>query len=436
MFTYDALQAQDPDVYKTLIGEMRREQNGIELIASENYVSFPVLEALGSPFTNKYSEGYPGRRYYGGQEFTDQVENIAIDRAKTIFRCDHANVQPSSGAGANIAAYMAWMEPGDTILGMDLSHGGHLTHGSPVTHMAKLFKFVRYKMKDIETGEIDYDQMREIAKLEKPKIILAGFTAYPRELDYTKFKSIADDVGALAMADMAHIAGLIAGGVLKNPFDAGFQMMTTTTHKTLRGPRGAMILTKGTVGNPLKAPEKTIDNLPTLVDRSVFPGLQGGPHMHQTAAIAVALGEAMKPEFQQYAKQVLLNAKRMAETLMKAGVKLVTNGTDNHLMVIDCVKSWDLPGKDVEQLLDHVGITASKSPVPDDTRPPYSPSGLRLGSPAMTTRGMKEADTEQLVGFMLKAIEKRTDDSALKQLHDEVITFCRRFPLPGITANA
>ncbi|MBI5155861.1 serine hydroxymethyltransferase [Candidatus Peregrinibacteria bacterium] len=435
MFTYSELQAQDPDVYKTLIGEMQREQNGIELIASENYVSAPVLEALGSAFTNKYSEGYPGRRYYGGQEFTDQVENLAIDRAKKIFRCDHANVQPSSGAAANVAAYFAWMEPGDAILGMDLTHGGHLTHGAPVSHMSKLFRFVRYKMKDIETGEIDYDQMREVAKAEKPKIILAGFSAYPRELDYAKFKSIADDVGAIAMADMAHIAGLIAAGVLKNPFDFGFHMMTTTTHKTLRGPRGAMIMTKGTVGNPLKAPEKTIDNLPTLVDRSVFPGLQGGPHMHQTAAIAVALGEAIKPEFKEYAKQVLLNAKRMAETLMKAGVKLVTNGTDNHLMVIDCVKSWDLPGKDVEQLLDRVGITASKSTVPDDSRPPYSPSGLRIGSPAMTTRGMKEADTELLVGFMLKALEKRADDSALKSLHDEVIAFCRRFPVPGIAAE-
>lgn len=430
---YTALQAADPDVFATVKGEMRREQNGVELIASENYVSAAVLEALGSPFTNKYSEGYPGKRYYGGQEFTDKVETLAIERAKKIFRCDHANVQPSSGAGANVAAYFAWMEPGDTILGMDLSHGGHLTHGSPVTHMAKLFKFVRYKMKDVETGEIDYDQMREVAKKEKPKIILAGFTAYPRELDYAAFKSIADEVGAIAMADMAHIAGLIAAGVLKNPFDAGFQMMTTTTHKTLRGPRGAMILTKGTVSNPLKAPEKTLENLPTLVDRSVFPGLQGGPHMHQTAAIAVALGEAMQPSFKEYGKQVLLNAKRMSEKLMAGGCKLVTNGTDNHLMVVDCMKSWNMPGKEAEELFDRIGITASKSPIPDDSRPPYSPSGLRLGTPAMTTRGMKEPDTQQLVAFMFAAMEKRADESALKNLHDEVIAFCRQFPVPGIS---
>ncbi len=430
---YTSLQAGDPDVFATVVGEMKREQQGVELIASENYVSAAVLEALGSPFTNKYSEGYPGKRYYGGQEFTDKVENLAIDRAKKIFRCDHANVQPSSGAGANVAAYFAWMEPGDTILGMDLSHGGHLTHGAPVSHMSKIFKFVRYKMKDIETGEIDYDQMREVAKKEKPKIILAGFSAYPRELDYTAFKSIADEVGAIAMADMAHIAGLIAADVLKNPFDAGFQMMTTTTHKTLRGPRGAMILTRGTVGNPLKAPEKTMENLPTLVDRSIFPGLQGGPHMHQTAAIAVALGEAMQPAFKDYAKQILKNAKSMAKKFMENGCKLVTNGTDNHLMIVDCITSWNLPGKEAEELFDRIGITASKSTIPDDPRPPYSPSGLRLGSPAMTTRGMKEADTEKLVEFMLKAVEKRSDESALKKLHDEVISFCTRFPVPGIS---
>ncbi len=431
---YTALQASDPAVFATVAGEMQREKNGVELIASENYVSASVLEALGSPFTNKYSEGYPGKRYYGGQEFTDQVELLAIDRAKKLFRCDHANVQPSSGAGANVAAYFAWMEPGDTILGMDLSHGGHLTHGAPVSHMSKLFKFVRYKMKDIETGEIDYDEMREVAKREKPKIILAGFSAYPRELDYAAFKSIADEVGAIAMADMAHIAGLIAAGVLKNPFDAGFQMMTTTTHKTLRGPRGAMIMTKGIVGNPLKAPEKKVENLPTLVDRSIFPGLQGGPHMHQTAAIAVALGEAMQPAFKVYATQILKNAKCMAKKLMDNGCRLVTNGTDNHMMVVDCVTSWNLPGKEVEELFDRVGITASKSTIPDDPRPPYSPSGLRLGTPAMTTRGLKEVDTEKLVEFMFAAIEKRADESALKKLHQEVTAFCTQFPVPGIAA--
>ncbi|MBI1813124.1 serine hydroxymethyltransferase [Candidatus Peregrinibacteria bacterium] len=432
---YTSLQRTDPDVYATVKGEMRREQEGVELIASENYVSASILEALGSPFTNKYSEGYPGKRYYGGQQFTDAVETLAIERAKAIFRCDHANVQPASGAEANVAAYLAWLEPGDAILGMDLSHGGHLTHGSPVTHMARIFRFVRYKMKDIETGALDYDQMRETAKKEKPKIILAGFTAYPRELDYAAFKSIADEVGAVAMADMAHISGLIAAGVLKNPFDFGFHVMTTTTHKTLRGPRGAMILSKGTVGNPLRAPEKTIANLPTLLDRSVFPGLQGGPHMHQTAAIAVALGEATQPSFKEYARQILKNAKRMARGLMEGGCKLVTNGTDNHLMIVNCVQSFNLNGKEVENLFDRIGITASKSPVPDDTNPPFSPSGLRLGTPAVTTRGMKEPEMDFLVASMLRAIEKRSDEAELEKLHAEVKEFCLKYPVPGIAAS-
>lgn len=411
---------------------MRRQREGVELIASENYVSPAVLEALGSVFTNKYSEGYPGRRYYAGQEFTDIVETLAIERAKAIFKCDHANVQALSGAAANVATYFAWLEPGDCILGMDLSHGGHLTHGSPVTYMTKIFRFVTYKMADIETGRIDYDAMRETAKKEKPKIILAGFSAYPRELDYKIIKSIADEVGAVAMADMAHIAGLIAGGVLRNPFDDGFNIMTTTTHKTLRGPRGALIMSKGTVGNPLKAPEKTIENLPTLIDRSVFPGFQGGPHMHQTAAIAVALGEASTDSYKAYAGQILKNAKAMAAFLMKNGAKLVTNGTDNHLMVVDCMKSWNVSGKEVDDALDKVGITASKSTIPDDPLPPYKPSGLRLGTPAITTRGMKEGDMEILGKFMLRAIEKRTDEAGLAAIHEEVKAFCLQFPVPSL----
>jgi glycine hydroxymethyltransferase len=341
-------------------------------------------------------------------------------------------VQPLSGAPANIAVYFAWLEPGDTVLGMDLTHGGHLTHGSPVTYMAKLYNFVRYGMKDVETGEIDYDQLRATAKKERPKIILAGFSAYPRELDYTIIKSIADEVGAVAMADMAHIAGLIAAGLLKNPLQAGFHVMTTTTHKTLRGPRGAMILSKGTVGNPLKAPEKTIENLPTLIDRSVFPGFQGGPHMNTIAAIAVALGEAQRSEYKVYARQVLANAKRMAEQLMASGAKLVTNGTDNHMLVVDCIKSWNLDGKTIEALFDRVGITASKSTIPDDPNPPYKPSGLRLGTPAMTTRGMKEAEIDQLVNYMLQSIKVKDDETALNNLHAEVKTFCQQFPVPGI----
>ncbi|HEV7951775.1 MAG TPA: serine hydroxymethyltransferase, partial [Candidatus Saccharimonadales bacterium] len=275
---------QDTQIEDLIVGERQRQRDGLELIPSENYVSSDVLKALGSELTNKYSEGYPGRRYYGGQEFTDQIEQLAIDRAKKLFGADHANVQPHSGAPANEAVYSAWLEPGDTVLAMDLSHGGHLTHGAPVTRSAQLYNFVRYKMKNIETGEIDYDEVRAIALEHKPKIILAGFSAYPRELDYEKFASIGNEVGALLMADMAHIAGLIAGGVAKNPFDYGFHVITTTTHKTLRGPRGGMILSKGVVGNPLKAPEKIIENIPTLIDRAVFPGMQGGPHMHSIAA--------------------------------------------------------------------------------------------------------------------------------------------------------
>jgi len=297
--------------------------------------------------------------------------------------------------------------------------------------MAKLFTFVRYGMKNTETGEIDYDALRQIAKTKQPKIILAGFSAYPRELDYAAIKSIADEVGAVAMADMAHIAGLIAAGELRNPLDAGFHVMTTTTHKTLRGPRGALILSKGTVSNPLKAPEKTIENLPTLIDRSVFPGFQGGPHMNRTAAIAVALGEASTAEYKAYAKQVLRNAKRMAQRLMEEGVTLVTGGTDNHLMVVDCVRSWSLDGKAVESLLDQIGITASKSTIPDDPNPPYKPSGLRLGTPAMTTRGMVEADVDQLVAYILKAIDARENEQALAALRGEVRAFCQQFPVPG-----
>ena len=426
------LKKEDLKIYNLIKGEEKRQKNGMELIASENYVSPAVLEALGTVFTNKYSEGYPGKRYYGGQEFTDQVETLAIERAKKLFKSDHANVQPLSGAPANVAAYFAWLEPGDTVIGMDLTHGGHLTHGSPVTYMSKLFRFVRYKMKDIETGEIDYDELRKTAKKEKPKIILAGFSAYPREYDYAKFKSIADEVGAIAMADIAHIAGLIAAGVLKNPFDYGFQLVTTTTHKTLRGPRGGMILTKGTVGNPLKAVEKTIDNLPTLVDRAMFPGFQGGPHMNNIAAKAVAFGEALRPSFKTYAKQIVKNSQAMADELMKQGSKLVTNGTDNHLMVMDCVKSFNTSGKDIEKALDVVGITASKSTIPDDPMPPYSPSGLRLGTPAMTTRGIKEKDARKIAKWIVAVGNNHKNPKEMKKIAKEVKEFCLSFPVPGI----
>jgi len=429
---YQTIKNQDPKLYEIIKGEEDRQKHGMELIASENYVSPAVLEALGSIMTNKYSEGYPGKRYYGGQDFTDQVEQMAIDRAKALFKSDHANVQPLSGAPANIAVYFAWLEPGDTVLGMDLTHGGHLTHGSPVTYMAKLFNFIRYKIKDLETGEIDYDELAKTAKEHKPKIILAGFSAYPREIDYAKMKAIADDVGAIAMMDMAHIAGLIAAGLLKNPFDYGFQVVTTTTHKTLRGPRGGMILSKGKVSNPLKAVEKTVENLPTLIDRSVFPGFQGGPHMHQIAALAVALGEAQKPEFKVYAQQILNNAKAMAKSLIDLECKLVTNGTDNHMMIVDCQKSFGINGKQTQEIWDQIGISASKSTIPDDTLPPYAPSGVRLGTPAMTTRGMKEKEIEKTVELMVKAIKVKDQPSEISALKKQVEELCQGFPVPGI----
>jgi glycine hydroxymethyltransferase len=398
---------------------MRRQRDGVEMIASENYVSPAVLETMGTVFNNKYSEGYPGRRYYGGQEFTDVIETLAIDRAKQLFDAGHANVQPHAGAPANVAVYFALLEPGDTVLGMDLSHGGHLTHGHPVTYMTKIFRFVRYKMKDAETGEIDYDEMRRTALEVKPKILLAGFSAYPRELDYAKMQAIANEVGAVTMADMAHIAGLIAGKQLRNPFADGFDIITTTTHKTLRGPRGGMILTREA-------------ELGKKIDKAVFPGFQGGPIMQMIAAKAVAFGEALKPEFQKYARQVIVNAARLADALMRSGAKLVTNGTSNHLMLVDCVTSWGIGGGEAERTLDRVNITLNKNMIPDDQRKPLDPSGIRLGTPAITTRGMKEPEMDQLAAFILQAIEQRNDDAALEKLKTEVTEFCRKFPVPGI----
>lgn len=422
---------QDTVIAKLIKAEEKRQRQGLELIPSENYVSRDVLTAMGSVFTNKYSEGYPGKRYYGGQENTDQVEQLAIDRAKELFNCDHANVQPHSGAQANEAVYHAWLEPGDTVLAMDLSHGGHLTHGHPVTILAKQYNFVRYGMKNIETGEIDYDQLREMALKHKPKIILAGFSAYPRELDYAKFAEIGNEVGAMLMADMAHIAGLIAGKVAKNPFDYGFHVITTTTHKTLRGPRGGMILSKGIVSNPLKKVEKTLENLPTLIDRTVFPGVQGGPHEHIIAAKAVAFGEALKPEFHDYAKQILLNAKRLSEELLMRGFSLITGGTDNHLMLADVYKAFEVNGKEAEEALDKVGLTLNKNAVANDPLPPFSPSGIRLGTPAITTRGLKEDDMTKIADWMKQAIEARDDNKTLEKLRQEVEDFALKFPLPS-----
>lgn len=396
---------QDEAVHALIEAEKQRQQANIELIPSENYVSAQVLEALGSVFTNKYSEGYPSRRYYGGQENTDQLETLAIERAKQLFGADHANVQPHSGAQANEAVYYAWLEPGDTVLAMDLSHGGHLTHGAAVTRSANIYNFIRYGMKDVATGEIDYDHLRELAIEHKPKIILAGFSAYPRELDYEKFAAIGNEIGALLVADMSHIAGLIAGGVAKNPFDYGFHVITTTTHKTLRGPRGGLILSRGIVGNPLKKPEKTIENIPTLIDRAVFPGTQGGPHMHVIAAKAVAFYEALRPDFITYAQQVVKNAAAMADELTKAGFVLVTGGTSNHLLLADVYKSHGIDGKEAQERLEKAGITLNANAVPDDPLPPFRPSGIRMGTPAMTTKGMDETQARQVAQKIIAVLQ-------------------------------
>ncbi len=426
---YPHIENEDAEVFAAIEGEDRRQAKGLELIPSENYVSQAVREAMASTFTNKYSEGYPGKRYYGGQEFTDQIETLAIERAKALFGADHANVQPLGGAAANIAAYFAWLEPGDTILGMDLAHGGHLTHGSPVTYMAKLFNFVRYGMKDPDTGEIDYDEMLKAAKETRPKIVLAGFSGYPRELDWERIANIAREVDAVAMADVAHVAGLIAGGAAKNPFDYGFQIMTTTTHKTLRGPRGAMILSKGTVSSPLKAPEKTVENLPTLIDRSVFPGFQGGPHMHQIAAKAVALREAGTPGFKAYAHQVVANAKAMAEIFTEGGVRLITGGTDNHLLLADVFGSLGISGGEAETLRDRAGITLNKNSIANDTRKPFDPSGIRFGTPAMTTRGFKETEVREVATLMLEVLRSR-DDASVERAGKRVKELAEAHPVP------
>ncbi|HEX3082041.1 MAG TPA: serine hydroxymethyltransferase [Candidatus Saccharimonadia bacterium] len=423
----------DKAIEELIIAEEKRQREGLELIPSENYVSRDVLTAMGSIFTNKYSEGYPGKRYYGGQENTDQLEQIAIDRAKQLFKADHANVQPHSGAPANEAVYYAWLEPGDTVLAMDLSHGGHLTHGNPMTRSAHLYNFVPYKMKDPATGEIDYDELRRLALEHKPKLILAGFSAYPRELDYAKFAEIGRAVGdqCLLMADMAHIAGLIAAGIAKNPFDYGFHVITTTTHKTLRGPRGGLILSKGVVSTPLKKPEKTLENIPTLIDRAIFPGTQGGPHEHIIAAKAVAFREALQPEFKAYAKQIVKNAAALADALQKRGFQLVTGGTSNHLILADVYKSFGLDGGVVETVLDKIGLTLNKNSVANDPLPPFRPSGIRLGTPAITTRGMIESDMEQIAEWMKQAVDHREDEAQLQKLRDAVRKFALKYPLPS-----
>lgn len=415
---YPFIKKQDSQVYKALLGEEQRQAEGLELIPSENYVSKAVREANSSNFTNKYSEGYPGKRYYGGQKYTDMVEDIARDRAKKLFNAKYANVQPHAGAPANVGMYFALLNPGDTVLGMDLSHGGHLTHGHPVTYLTKIFKFVRYKMKNPNTGEIDYDEMREVARREKPKILLGGYSAYPRELDYKIMADIAHEVGALAVMDAAHIAGLIAGKAMKNPFDYGFDLITTTTHKTLRGPRGGMILTRDN------------DEIGKKIDKSIFPGLQGGPLMHAIAAKAVCFGEALKPAFKQYAKQVLKNAKAMEVVFKKHGVRMLTGGTSSHLILADVYSSLGISGHEAETLLDEVGITLNKNSIADDTRKPMDPSGIRFGTPAITTRKFKEKECAQVAELMVETLKNKDNTKTLKRIREDIRKLCKKFPIP------
>ncbi|MDE1919600.1 MAG: serine hydroxymethyltransferase [Patescibacteria group bacterium] len=416
MHFYGHIQEEDPEIYDALVGEDKREAEGLELIPSENYVSRAVKEAMASSLTNKYAEGYPGKRYYGGQEFTDKVEMLAIERAKKLFGAAYANVQPLGGANANIAMYFALLQPGDTVLGMDLSHGGHLTHGHPVTYLTKIFNFVRYKMKDIETGEIDYDDMRRVAKEVKPKIVLAGFSAYPRELDYAKFVDIAREVDAVSVMDIAHIAGLIAGKAAKNPFDFGFDVMTTTTHKTLRGPRGGMILTRES------------EELAKKMDKAIFPGFQGGPHMHQIAAKAISFREALHPSFAKYAKQIIANTHAMEKVFKEHGARMITGGSDNHLILLDVWKSFGISGADAETLLDRAGITLNKNAIADDTRKPMDPSGIRFGTPAMTTRGLREAESAEVAKIMVEVLTKR--DDAVAAAHTKVRALALSHPIP------
>lgn len=408
------LEKADPKVFESITNEIKRQQDTLEMIPSENIVSAAVMEAQGSVLTNKYSEGYPGKRYYGGNKFVDEIEQLAIDRAKEIFRAEHANVQPLSGAVMNIATYFACLNPGDTILGMDLGHGGHLTHGHPVTHMAKVFNFVGYKTDLENNGAIDYEKLREQALECKPQLILAGFSAYTRNLDWKKFKEIADEVGALTMADVSHIGGMIAGNVIENPLDHGFDFMTTTTHKTLRGPRGGLILCK--------------EEFAKAVDKAVFPGLQGGPLEHVIAAKAVAFGEAQTEEFKEYQNQIMKNSQSLAKGLLDNGITLVTGGTENHLCLID-LRPQEIKGKLVENVLDEVNICTNKNAIPDDTASPLNPNGLRIGVPVITTRGLLEDDCYKVGELIAEIINNIEDESVHKKVKEDVKVICEKYPL-------
>lgn len=404
--------SQDPAVYEAMLAEKKRQQANIELIASENFVSEAVMEAQGSVLTNKYAEGYPGKRYYGGCEYVDIVENIARDRLKEIFGAEHANVQPHSGSQANMAVYMTALQPGDTILGMNLSHGGHLTHGSPVNFSGIQYNFIDYGVsKEDET--IDYENIRAIALEHKPKMIVAGASAYSRTIDFAKFREIADEVGAYLFVDMAHIAGLVAAGLHPNPVPHA-HFVTSTTHKTLRGPRGGLIL--------------TTEEFAKKIDKTIFPGIQGGPLMHVIAAKAVAFGEAQKPEFKDYQAQVIANAKTLADSLTEEGIRIVSGGTDNHVMLLD-VSALGLTGKVAEHVLDEVGITVNKNTIPFDTASPFITSGVRIGTPAVTTRGFKEEEMKEIASIIAKLLKNHEDEAILKESKDKVAALTSRFPL-------
>jgi glycine hydroxymethyltransferase len=406
------LQRTDPDVFAAIQKETTRLEENLELIASENAVSEAVLEAQGSIMTNKYAEGYPGRRYYGGCEFVDIVEDLAIARAKELFGADHVNVQPHSGSQANMAVYFSQLQPGDTILAMDLAHGGHLTHGSPVNFSGKFFKVVPYGVRQSDE-RIDYDAMRELARQHHPKMIVVGYSAYPRELDFRPFREAADEAGAVIMVDIAHFAGLVAAGIHPSPVPHA-EFVTTTTHKTLRGPRGGMIMCREAFAKALNS--------------SVFPGNQGGPLMHVIAAKAVALKEALTPEFKLYQQQIVKNAKALAAALMQKNYKLISGGTDNHLMLVDLRQS-ELTGKVAQETLDKARITVNRNAVPFDTRSPFVTSGIRIGTPAVTTRGMKEKEMEAIAGLIARALDKVGDDAALRSVGDDVRELCRKFPI-------
>ncbi len=429
------------EVFQYINDEKKRQSEGLELIPSENYVSKNVLDAMGSILTNKYSEGYPGKRYYGGNENIDKIETLAIERAKRLFHADHANVQPHSGANANEAVYFAWCEPGDTILAMSLPAGGHLTHGSPVTRSAKIYNFIGYGV--TEDGNIDYDELEQLAQEYQPKLILVGYSAFMKIPDFDRVAKVAANIpNCLLMADMAHVAGLIAGGVHPNPLEHGFHVMTTTTHKTLRGPRGGLILTMGKVSNPLRKVEHTLENIPTLVDRAVFPGTQGGPLEHVIAAKAVAFGEDLQPEFRTYAQNIVDNAKTLADALKERGFKLQGNGTDNHLILVDMQQSFGIDGKLYEVALDKIGLTLNANALPRDKGGAFRPSGVRLGTPAITTRGLGKKEMVQIADWMetvAKLCQKAGKEENLSQhtqeletLRTEVKQLALSFPVPGI----